>query len=246
MAEISKTADHALTLLTAVSEYQPVTAAELCRRLSMNRTVAHRLLVTLRQRGFVRRIGEEYALGPAALHIARRVEPTLRDAALPVMQRLCAEVGETVVLQVVDGDQAVILAQVIASRHVVRVEQNLIARHPLLFGASGRVLLAFQPDRVIRRVLAGGADARLAAEDLARVRRAGYETSHDELQWGVHALSAPVFGAGGGLVAALTVLVPVGRAERISDHTDAVVEAARQIRPGADDGAEPRVYPGHA
>lgn len=233
MAEISKTADLALTLLTAVSEYQPVTAAELCRRLAMNRTVAHRLLATLRQRGFVRRIGEEYALGPATLHIAQRVEPTLRDAALPVMRRLCAEVGETVVLQVVDGDQAVILAQVIASQHVVRVEQNLITRHPLPLGASGRVLLAFQPDRVIRRVLAA-AGANLAAEDLAMIRRAGYETSHDELQWGVHALSAPVFDAGGGLVAALTVLVPVGRAERISDHTDAVVDAARQIRPGPD------------
>ena len=234
MPEISKTADHALALLMAVSEHQPVTAAELCRRLSMNRTIAHRLLATLRQRGFVRRIGERYALGPAALHIAQRVEPVLRDAAVPVMRRLCAEVGETVVLQVVDGDQAVILAQVIASQHVVRVEQNLIASHSLLFGASGRVLLAFQPERVIQRVLAAtadAADAELAAEELSRIRHAGYETSHDELQWGVHALAAPVFGADGTMVAALTVLVPVGRAERIIDCKDAVVDAARQIQP---------------
>lgn len=231
MAEISKTADQALMLLSAVAEYQPVTATELCRRLSMNRTIAYRLLSTLRERGFVRRIGEEYALGPAALHIAQQVEPSLREAALPVMQRLCTEIGETIVLQVVDGDQAVILAQVIASHHVVRVEQNLIASHPLHFGASGRVLLAFQPERIVRRALTGLANAPEVEAELDRIRRTGYAVSHDELQWGVHAAAAPVFSAAGKAVAALTVLVPVGRAERLADHKDAVIKAAQAIRP---------------
>lgn len=248
MTEISKTADHALALLSAVSEHQPVTAAELCRHLSMNRTIAHRLLATLHQRGFVRRIGEEYALGPAALRIAQRVEPALRDAALPVMRRLCADVGETVILQVVDGDQAVILAQVIASHHVVRVEQNLIASHPLHAGASGRVLLAYQPERVIRRCLAVLDDATGAAEELRQVRRAGYAVSRDELQWGVHAVSAPVFGADGAVLAALTVLAPVGRASRIPDHRAVVVEAARAIRPDipqVPDRPEPAAWQEH-
>ena len=231
MPETSKTADQALALLIAVSEYQPVTATELCRRLSMNRTIAYRLLATLRQRGFVRRIGEDYALGPAALHIAQRVEPSLREAALPVMRRLCDEIGETVVLQVVDGGQAVILAQVIATQHVVRVEQNLIASHPLHFGASGRVLLSYQPERVIQRVLNGLPDAAEITAELTRIRQKKYARSHDELQWGVHAAAAPVFNAAGTLVAALTVLIPVGRAERIADYKNALVKAAREIRP---------------
>jgi len=233
MPETSKTADQALALLTAVSEYQPVTAGELCRRLSMNRTIAYRLLATLHQRGFVRRAGERYVLGPAVAHLVSRVEPALRDAARPVMRQLCAEVGETVVLQVVDGDQAVILDQVIARQHVVRVEQNLIARHPLLAGASGRVLLAHQPPRARERLLARLARpeqvASLAA-DLARIRRTGYETSRDELQLGVHAIAAPVSGADGTVIAALTILIPVGRAGRIIEHRDALIEAAREIR----------------
>lgn len=231
MPETSKTAGHALALLSAVAELQPVTAAELCRRLSMNRTIAYRLLTTLRQRGFVRRIGEEYALGPAALQLAEQVAPALRAAALPVMQRLCAELGETVVLQVVDGHQAVILAQVIAAHHVVRVEQNLIARHPLHAGASGRVLLAFQRQDTIRRVLAASADPATVARELQEIRKTGWAMSHDELQWGVHALAAPVLGADGTVLAALTVLLPVGRAGRIAEHKDAVIEAARAIRP---------------
>lgn len=231
MPEISKTADQALALLSAVSEHQPVTATELCRRLSMNRTIAYRLLSTLRQRGFVRRIGEEYALGPAALHIAQRVEPSLREAALPVMRRLCGEIGETVVLQVVDGDQVVILAQVIASHHVVRVEQNLIARHSLHSGASGRLLLAYEPERLVRKLLSPLPNAAEISAGLERIRRARYAESHDELQWGVHAAAAPVFSAAGKAVAALTVLVPVNRAERLADHRDALVKAAQEIHP---------------
>lgn len=233
MAETAKTADQALALLSAVSEHQPVTAAELCRLLSMNRTIAYRLLATLRQRGFVRRIGEEYALGPAALQLAQQTEPALRAAALPVMQRLCAEVGETVVLQVADGDETVILLQVIATHHVVRVEQNLITRHPLLFGASGRVLLAFQAPRTIRRVLAGATDPAAIEQDLRQIRETGFAASHDELQWGVHAIAAPVFGPDGTLLAALTLLAPVSRAGQLAGHRDALVAAAREIRPGS-------------
>lgn len=233
MPETSKTADQALALLTAVSEHQPVTTGELCRQLSMNRTIAYRLLATLHQRGFVRRVGEGYALGPAAARLVSRVEPALRDAARPVMRQLCAEVGETVVLQVADGDQAVILEQVIARQHVVRVEQNLIARHPLVAGASGRVLLAYQPPRALERLLARSAGPGRAADlaaDLARIRRAGYDTSHDELQWGVHAIAAPVSGAAGTVIAALTILVPVGRVGHITEHKDALIKATREIR----------------
>jgi DNA-binding IclR family transcriptional regulator len=230
MAEISKTTDQALVLLGAVSERQPVTAAELSRSLGLNRTIAHRLLATLHGRGFVRRVGEDYLLGPAALHIAGQVEPALRAAAQPVMERLCAEVNETVVLQVVDAHQAVILAQVISRKHVVRVEQNLImSRHPLHLGASGRVLLAFQPEPFVRRVLARLPDGDSVRIELARIREDGYAVSHDELQWGVHAASAPVLRPDGVAAAALAVLAPATRAELVRNHIPPLCVAAAEI-----------------
>ena len=229
MPEISKTADQALALLLAIAEHQPVSAADLCRLLEMNRTVAHRLLVTLHNRGFVRRVGDSYMLGPAAARLAGQSARTLRQAAGPVMDLFAAETGETVVLQVVDGDAAVILAQSIGRRHVVRVEQNLIVRHPLHLGASGRVLLAFGHSRQSRRVLAGKAGADDLKRELAEIRQRGYAVSRDELQTGVHAASAPVPGAGGLAAAALTVLVPSNRAERVTELVSPLVAAAKEI-----------------
>jgi DNA-binding IclR family transcriptional regulator len=159
------------------------------------------------------------------------LDPPPHGAALPVMEHLCADVAETVVLQVIDGDQAVILAQVIGRHHVVRVEHNLIGRHPLHQGASGRVLLAFQPERAVGRALAGlpegAADAVRAQFD--DIRAKGFAVSHDELQWGVHAVSAPVLDASGTTIAALAVLAPVSRADVIEEQVEAVVDAARSV-----------------
>ena len=229
MPEISKTADQALAVLLAVSEHQPASAADLCRVLEMNRTVAHRLLATLRNRGFVRRVGDAYMLGPAAAQLASNSAPALREAARPSMEQFTAETGETVVLQVVDGSAAVILAQVIGRRHVVRVEQNLIARHPLHLGASGRVLLAFGPTRRTRRMLAGMAGADEMRSELAAICGRGYALSHDELQHGVHAASAPVLGPDGVAVAALAVLVPSSRAAQVPGLVSPLVAAAKEI-----------------
>jgi len=239
--EISKTADQALALLLAVSEHQPASAADLCRVLEMNRTVAQRLLATLRNRGFVRRVGDAYMLGPAATQLASSLAPALRQAAKPSMEQFAAEAGETVVLQVVDGGAAVILAQVIGRRYVVRVEQNLVASHPLHLGASGRVLLAFGPGRQARRMLAGVAAADAVLSELAAIRRRGYALSHDELQHGVHAASAPVLGIDGLVVAALAVLVPSNRATRVPELVSPLVAAAKEVGAvlaGKDDAGE--------
>lgn len=229
MPEISKTADQALALLLAVSEHQPASAADLCRVLEMNRTVAQRLLATLRNRGFVRRIGDTYMLGPAAAQLAGNSAPALWEAARPVMEQFAAETGETVVLQVVDGGAAVILAQVIGRRYVVRVEQNLIVRHPLHLGASGRVLLAFGPGRQTRRMLGSVAAGDEVLSQLAAIRSHGYALSHDELQHGVHAVSAPVLGRDGLAVAALAVLVPSNRAARVPELVSPLVAAAKEV-----------------
>ena len=229
MAEISKTTDQALALLLAIAERQPVSGAELSRSLRMNRTVTQRLLATLHERGFVRRDGDDYQIGATALWVARQAAPSLRATAAPVMEQLASRTGETTVLQVLDGDQLVILDQRIGTRHVVRVEQNLIARHPLHLGASGRVLLAYQPERTIKRIVSDLPDAEEVTGALDRIRAAGYAISHDELQWGVHCVAAPVLDAGDTAVGVLAVLVPVSRAAHSGELVTAVREAAHTV-----------------
>src|SRR4029077_10258597 len=82
--------------------------------------------------------------------------------------------------------------------------------------ANGKVFLAFGraalPDQPLRRYTPETITdpAQLAAE-LETVRRQGFATTVDELETGLAAVAAPVRGAGGDVVAALSISGPTTR-----------------------------------
>lgn len=229
MAETSKTADQALTVLIELSERGPMTAAGLARQLDLNRTVVHRLLTTLHVRGFVTRTDQGYAPGATLVRLAERVQPELRAAAVGVMGRLGEEIGETIVMHIADGDDAVVLEQFVASRHVVRVEHEIGSRHPLALGASGRALVAHLGQKKIERLARESDHPESLLRQLESVRQLGYAVSHDELQNGVHGLAVPVLDAPDHAIASLAVIVPTNRAAGLTEHVGLLAEAASQI-----------------
>lgn len=237
MAEISKTADHALAALIELGDHGPTPPAELARTLGLSRTVVHRLLTTLMYRGFVVRRAEGYAPGALVARIADQVQSQLRRGALPVMERLADSIGETVVIHIPDGDQAVVLGQAIASPGLVRVEHQIGSRHSLVSGASGRAILAFLDTAVAERIAREADDPDGLQRQLGAVRKLGYALSHDELQYGVHGLAVPVRDSSGQTLASLAILAPSMRAQALAQHAGALTEAAerigRQLRSGS-------------
>lgn len=229
MAETSKTADQALAVLLHVSEHGPVTIAELTEALGLNRTVVYRLLTTLRLRGFVVQQGRQYLPGPMLVRIAEYVEPELRASASSHMAKLAEGIGETVVMHIRDGTDAVVLDEHVPTRHVVRVAHEEGSRHSLAKGASGRVLLAYLPEAVARRVARHVDDPERLARELERVRETGYAISHDELQQGVHGLGVPIRANGDRVVASLVLIVPIARAEGLEEHLPQLRSTASAI-----------------
>ena len=113
MAETSKTVDQALRMLAEIGSARgPGTVAELAARLGVPRTVANRLLATLRAHGFVHRGPDaRYALGVALVDLAGRVEGRLRTVAAPLLAGLAEELDETAILTIRDGAEAVAVDQ---------------------------------------------------------------------------------------------------------------------------------------
>lgn len=226
MAEISKTADQALTVLLKVGENGPMTPAELARALQMNRTVVHRLLSTLHQRGFVTRQENGYVPGAVLVRIADRVQPELRASGRAAMRELAQAVGETAVMHIADGPDAVVLEQAVPDANIVRVEHEIGSRHPLHEGASGRALLAFLGAAAIDRVLGAVENPAGVRRQLETVRQLGYALSHDELQQGVHGLAVPVHDTPDHAVASVAILAPTTRASTLPAHLDALLAAS--------------------
>jgi DNA-binding IclR family transcriptional regulator len=218
-----RSVDRAVVILDLLGQGGWRTGAEVARELGVHRSTALRLLATLERHSLVERDPRtaRYRLGPRLAQLASVVtgELDLRAVARPVCEELATAAGETATLDVLVGDVIVPIEQATASTSVVSV--NWLGRRTPVHGtASGKAILAFGPAAVRERLLSLPLDAltphtvtdraRLEAE-LDEARRTGLARTHEELEVGLDAVAAPVFGAHGEVVAALDVSGPSHR-----------------------------------
>jgi DNA-binding IclR family transcriptional regulator len=142
--ETAQTLDRGLRLLQFVADTPGgLTVTEAATRLGVGRAVVYRLAATLVAHGLIRRDQSgRLRLGAAVLHLARRAQPLVADAALPALRELAERVGATAHLTVVEGAEAVALAVVEPSWTRFHVAYRTGSRHPLERGAAGRAILA--------------------------------------------------------------------------------------------------------
>ncbi|MDG4768336.1 helix-turn-helix domain-containing protein [Solwaraspora sp. WMMD406] len=142
--ETAQTLDRGLRLLRLVAEAAGgVTVTEAATQLGVGRAAVYRLATTLTAHGMLRRdTAGRLRLGAGLLHLARRAQPLLADAALPALRRLAEQTGATAHLTVAEGTEAVALAVVEPSWTAFHVAYRTGSRHPLDRGAAGRAVLA--------------------------------------------------------------------------------------------------------
>jgi DNA-binding IclR family transcriptional regulator len=189
--ETSQTLDRGIRMLRELAEaHGGLTVTELAARLGVNRTVTYRLLATLEHHSLVRRDADgRVRLGLGVLGLARRVQPLLRDAALPVLRRLAEEVGATAHLTIADGGEALAVAVVEPSWTDYHVAYRVGSRHPLTRGAAGRAIMLVRSGQGSGANSGAGRNARTVAGTTT-----GYVVSQGELQPGAHGVAAPVLG----------------------------------------------------
>ena len=101
--------NNALLLLLLFREQPRVRLTDACKYLGVAHSTAHRLLAMLAHHGFVQQepVTRAYIAGPALVEVGLAVVGSLnvREQARPVMEELAAELGETVHLGVLEGNQ---------------------------------------------------------------------------------------------------------------------------------------------
>jgi IclR family transcriptional regulator, acetate operon repressor len=213
----TQTIDRAAQLLTLVLEAdEPRALSDLAGDAELPKSTASRLLSALERQGLVEQHGRRgsFEPGPVLRRYAHRGQ--LVELAQPHLKRLSEISGETINLAVPGPLGVEHLAQ-IESRHFLGTGDWVGRRVPYATTAVGKVLVAF-----------GGADAALEPTVIARVRADGYAIAIDELEVGLSGLAAPVIGAGGRALAALSISGPTLRldARHIADlHPPLINEA---------------------
>lgn len=213
----SQTLDRGLQVLIHLRDGE-AGVTEIAQALSVHRTNCYRLLRTLEDRGFVTRDARSrrYRLGLTLVEIAASVGADLRSVALPVLERLASETGETAALALPQDGMAVCVERV-EGPSMVRVAYRVGTRHELARTAHGRAILARRPP----------GDGGLRPDDdpsVDRVRLIGYATSHDELERGVTGVAAAVVDRRGLPVGSIGVVGPSARL--VPDEAGPLVAAA--------------------
>lgn len=181
----------------------------------------HRLLSTLTRRGYARQVldNRKYTLGPKAMTLASAARGRLGPLARPYLKELMEVSQESANLAALDRNSVVYIEQAPAPR-MVRMFAEPGNRVPPHASGTGKVLLAYQPPEVVTTILSGDLNSftsrtitdvgRLRGE-LERIREQGYGMDFEEIEEGVRCVAAPVFGAEGRVVAAISISGPAGR-----------------------------------
>ncbi len=220
--------DKAAAILSAL-ENGPATLAELVTTTHLARPTVHRLAIALEHHRLVGRDASgAFILGTRFAQFAAAVgEDRLVGAALPVLTVLRDRTGESAQLYRRHGSQRICIASVdrpVGLRDSIPVGTTMT----MAAGSAAKVLLAWEQPEVVHAALA---TARFSAADLATVRSRGFAESTAEREAGVSSVSAPVWGTGGTVIAAVSISGPAERltATPAMVHSGAVLDAARQL-----------------
>jgi IclR family acetate operon transcriptional repressor len=257
--KLNQSVRRAVSILRAAAAHPGgETASALSRAAGLPWATTLRLIRTLEEEGFLTRVdGDRYVVGFDLIRLVRDRDYTdlISPLARPALERLAAEVEETVNLTLVDRDGRMEVVEQIDPDRLIVTTTWTGRPYPLHASSIGKLLLATSDDAALESVLAEPLE-RLAARtivepaalrtELGRIRELGYSEAVDELEDGLAALSVGINDRGGRLVTMVSVSGPSFRFDAAARDAALVPlrEAATAIERGL--GARTAVAAGRA
>ena len=222
---------------------EPMSLARLAGELALPKSSVHGLCNTLVSFGYLRRQSDgAFLIGPRVMGLAEAfvsgTDVAQEFNALWTDSGIAPE--ETVVLSVLSGTEALYVGVRKAARPL-GLAFNVGMRLPAYLSGSGKAMLAWLPADEVRRRFASGLGARLTKKgprdleallkELTLARRRGYSVDDEGVREGVYSFGAPVFGASGDAVAAISVCINKALlgADRGGRHRDAALAVAADL-----------------
>lgn len=234
----------AIRVLECFSLQTPrLSLTDIAQQVGLPLSTTHRILATLRDVGLVEQQSDRdlYRLGLKLLELGSMVLANMEvhREALPFIEALVRETGETAHLGVFDGTQMVSIEKM-DSPHGLASNVTIGKGAPAYCTGVGKALLAFQPDEVVTRVCRLGlkaytpqtiTDPARLRKELAQIRTLGYAVDNAEHQPDVRCVAAPIRNHSGNVIASLSLSGPATRIlkGRIPDLAVRVREVAVKL-----------------
>ncbi len=211
-----------------------VTLSELSASTELPLPTIHRLLRTLVSLGYIRQLpSRRYALGPRLIRLGEGATKQLGAMALPQLDALVKQLGETANMAVLDTDMVIYIAQT-PSPHSMRMFTEVGRRAHTHDTGVGKALLAQLDNDTVRNIVTskgmptptvkshGTVESLLA--DLEVIRERGYAIDEEEQEIGVRCFAMAVPNAP--TPTAISVSGPVQRVDE--DFANRAIPMLRQ------------------
>lgn len=199
---------------------------ELSTAIALSPSTCHRLLDLLAREGFIEQdtARRRYRLGRDLYRISALIQSKqdICRIALPFLREVVTACDETCVFSLyLPADHKIYFAEKVDSSMMLRYQLKMNTPLSVLWGASGRVILAHLKKEDVDRIYAMEGNAPASGEklptrreldgELAQIRSRGYDISYGQKVVDAVGIGAPVFGADRKVVGSICVTVPEAR-----------------------------------
>jgi len=218
--------------------------AEICQRMELRKSTAHRALMALERTGLIERApSNRYRLGLKLYDMGSRAveQIDLRSRLHPYLRKLALRVGETVHLGVLHKTRIVYIDKIEPINRRVCISSRTGTSNPVYSTSMGKAILAFLPadelEQIVNQIRFASFTSKTLGtrqeliQALERVRRRGYAIDDEEMEIGTRCVGAPILDPEGRAIAALSVS---GSALRLAAHcvpgiAEHVMRCAREV-----------------
>lgn len=216
-----KSVARAFDIVEALKELDGAGVSELADSTGIPPSTVFNYLATLREREYVVKDGQEYALANRFIHLGdyAKNRHDLVDVARREIEPLVEETGETVNIMVEENGLGIYAHSRTAATGLTNFAHTRKREH-LHSTAAGKAILAALPDERVDEILAERGLPRQTTgtitdedelrEELEEIREAGVSFNDEENTPGIRAVGAPIR-TGGEEVAAVSVAGPINR-----------------------------------
>jgi DNA-binding IclR family transcriptional regulator len=215
--------DRAISVLEILARAGEAGVTEIAAEIDVHKSTAFRLLSVLEDRGLVEQVGErgKYRLGHGIIRLAgaTTARMDLVTGSRPITEKLAREVGETINVAVLSGNEALYIDQV-AATSALRSHNWVGQRIPLHCTSNGKVLLSYLRTEQLSMILDGPlqrftprtvTNAAKLREQLLEIRLRGFAIAAEELEIGLVAVATAVRDMDGNVVGTVSISGPASR-----------------------------------
>jgi IclR family pca regulon transcriptional regulator len=210
-----------MSILELFSDKRPsLSISEVADLTGLNRATCYRFCQTFRQLGYLEELPDRrFRPGLKAVSLAHSALSSreLPELALPYLERLRADINETVNMGLLDGTEVVYVARVL-SDHLISLRLYVGSRLPAYAASLGRAMLAFMPEDDAMDVIDRSdlvpitshtiSERKRLLSELRKIRKQGYAFNNQEIANGLRGVAAPVLTDDGRPIAAINVSIP--------------------------------------